>query len=669
MDQNKVPIINNRFVCVADKESVRLAAVVSSYFSEPDTYFPVFIFPNVIAFDEDSDDFNADNYISKIIGNEAGVLVNNALARVGGCEYLILAGISEHQKSYIRFPKSMKVIEIENVSEVKEKLAAVGITRKEEFRCKSSEILKGLYLAKRDSKSLLIDDGAADLPMTENHAGGIVVVEQKEDDVATVVAVNYACSVGANIKIVSPLEKQGRRSIQKFIQKWKGNGSNNQLQKVLNKISQRVGGVDFTAFEYATFFTEGLPYSLGIENIIPCSYVNLSLRADFFVFNCLVFEHVERFNSVVVFSLEEFLIDGETKWLIDFFKKNNYFIRGLISETAKVRDLDYNVQNFPYDILHISSHGGEVDGYAVSEEFTDREDKKHLVEYDEVVGFSPVPGKDLIELHRKTIFRKFDGFEWMSPELAKQNIPHYVFEDMRKSLYQKEELGKGAKRKPKDRVPMSCAIKCSDSIHQGMFRTLASHSSPFVFNNTCWSWSEVATFFLAGGARGYIGTLWAIQNRVAITGAQTFYENVLGSTILDAFHKSIKAIENTADKNIYFFWGLHFSTISKGQSYEDSRSRVFRELVRSLFTWIGHVQKTKSKEVKKNSVEVVKLMHKDIISNFKPQDMEKLETEIEEKVAGIMTQTRSNETDESQETPIEALRTIDHPPEYRDTKL
>ncbi len=663
-----MPIINNRFVCVADKENVQLAAVVSSYFSEPDTYFPVFIFPNVIAFDEDSDDFNADNYISKIIGNEAAVLVNNALARVGGCEYLILAGISEHQKSYIRFPKSMKVIEIAGVSEVKEKLAAIGITRKDELRCKPSEILKGLYLAKRDGKSLLIDDGADDLPLIENHKGGIVVVEQEEDDVATIVAVNYACSVGANIKIVRPLEKHEGRTIQKFIQKWKEDGSHNQFQKVLNKISQRVGDIDFAAFEYATFFTEGLPYSLGIENIIPCSYVNLSLRADFFVFNCLAFEHIERFNSVVIFSLEEFFVDGETKWLIDFFKKNNYFIRGLISETAKVRDLDYNAPNFPYDILHISSHGGEVDGYAVSEEFTDREGKKHLVEYDEVVGFSPVPGKDLIELHRKTIFRKFDGFEWMSPELAKQNLPHYVFEDMRKSLYQKEELGKGIKREPKDRVPMSCAIKCSDSIHQGMFRTLASHSSPFVFNNTCWSWSEVATFFLAGGARGYIGTLWAIQNRVAITGAQTFYENVLGSTILEAFHKSLKAIENTADKNIYIFWGLHFSTLSKGESYEDSRSRVFRELVRSLFTWIGHVQKTKSKEVKKNSVEIVKLLHKDIINNFKPQDMEKLEAEIEEKVKGMMTQTRSNETEEVQETPVEALRTMEHPPEYRSAK-
>ena len=61
---------------------------------------------------------------------------------------------------------------------------------------------------------------------------------------------------------------------------------------------------------------------------------------------------------------------------------------------------------------------------------------------------------------------------------------------------------------------MSCAIACADTIHQGQFHALASYSSPIIFNNTCWSWSEVAAFFLAGGARAYVGTLWAIESWV-----------------------------------------------------------------------------------------------------------------------------------------------------------
>jgi len=189
------------------------------------------------------------------------------------------------------------------------------------------------------------------------------------------VAVNYAFAIGSHLEVVRPLEKRESRSVQNFIQKCKSDGSHNQLQKVLDKITQRVGHIRFEEFEYATFFTEGLPYALGIENVIPCSHVNLALRADLFVFNCLVFEHIERFGSAVVFSLEDFFAGGESKWLMDFLKKSNYYVRPLVGREATVRNLDFHAQQFPYDILHISSHGGEVEGYAVKEEFTDRKAK------------------------------------------------------------------------------------------------------------------------------------------------------------------------------------------------------------------------------------------------------------------------------------------------------
>lgn len=661
----KIPIINNRFVCVANKDNAELAAVISSYFSDKDTYFPVFIFPNVNASESDVDDFEQDNYISKMIGNEAAVLINNALARVGGCEYLILAGLNEHQKSYVRISKSMKVVEIASVDDVHEKLSQVGISRKGVIECKSKDILVGLHLAQHEGKRLVINEAAEDLQTAPKKKGGLIVVEQKPKDASTVVAVNYAFSVDANLEVVKPLDKPEVHSIQRFIQKWYEDGGNNHFQKIVNKVNQRVGHLNFSDFDYATFFTEGLPYSLIIKNVIPCSYVHLSLRADLFVMNCIVFENTERFNSAVVFSpIEDFIPVDETLWLVDFFRKNNYFLRPLIGEHATVQNLDFHAHHFPYDILHITSHGGEVDGYAVSEEFTDRKGAKHHVEYDEVVGFSPVPGKDLIGVHRKTIFRKFDGFQWTSEELAKQKIPSYVYEDMRKAMYN-GKMGQEAKREQKDRVPTSCAIKCYDSIHQGMFRSLASHSSPFVFNSTCWSWYEVAKFFLAGGARGYVGTLWPVRLDIATLAAKTFYENVFGSTILEAFQKMTLAISDTPNKNIFVFWGLHFSTLSTAQDKKDSRHRVFRELVRSLFTWIGHVKETTSKEVKKNSIQVVKEIHGEIVNHFKPEDMTKLETEVEQKMAGMYAEDVTKTEEVSVEIPMETQAVIDHPVKYQ----
>jgi len=299
----------------------------------------------------------------------------------------------------------------------------------------------------------------------------------------------------------------------------------------------------------------------------------------------------------------------------------------------------------------------------VKETFADRNGGRHVVEYDEVVGFSPVPGEDVVEIHRKAIFRRFDGFKWMSPELDRQKIPQYVYEDLRKILAKKKLTSKSIQRERKGRIPFSCAILCSDSIHQGLFRTLASHSSPFVFNNTCWSWSEVSAFFLAQGARGYIGTLWNIHNDVAITGAQTFYENVFGSTILDAFHKATQAIKSSSDKDVYILWGLHFSTLSAASNYSQSRQKVFRELVRALFSWMEHARKTRSREVRANSIEIIKALREEIVSNFQPDDLENLGAELREQAKGALKSRYPSDSEAGAGTEVQ--RSIDYPAEFR----
>lgn len=42
-----VPIIDNEFVCIVDREDSVLAALVSSYVSKPGRYLPLFVFPYV----------------------------------------------------------------------------------------------------------------------------------------------------------------------------------------------------------------------------------------------------------------------------------------------------------------------------------------------------------------------------------------------------------------------------------------------------------------------------------------------------------------------------------------------------------------------------------------------------------------------------------------------
>jgi hypothetical protein len=78
--------------------------------------------------------------------------------------------------------------------------------------------------------------------------------------------------------VVPNAGKREVAAIHRSLHEWKANGNNSHRQTVENAVNKRINGTSFHNFEYATFFTNGLPYSLVLENVVPCSYVHLSIR-------------------------------------------------------------------------------------------------------------------------------------------------------------------------------------------------------------------------------------------------------------------------------------------------------------------------------------------------------------------------------------------------------
>jgi len=651
----EAPTINTRCACIVDSDAFALAAVVSSHLSMPATYLPVFLMRRVLVPRTDNPTFMTESYLAYAMGEEDGTLICNALARMGWPDYLILAGLNEAQKSYLDMRGGSKIIEIRDVADIEPKLSPLRIPKTGTLKCKTSDLLNGLFVAQKLQKKLLIDEEASPLPEVVCLQKGILVIESVED-ASPVIAINYANSVGASILIVECLPMHEGRNVQVWIQDWKEKDDHKQFDKLYDTVRRRIRGVSFSQFEYATFFTEGLPYSLILENVIPCSYVHLSLRADLFIVNNILFKEGEPFDASVVFS-PTFFPDEETNLLRDFLKSSNLYVRALIGNTANLANFGFHAECFPYDLLHICSHGGEVDGYEMSERFTDRDGQTHLVEFEEVIGVTPVPNKpDIVAVHRKVFPRKLDGLTWMSPELEKQDFPRHVYHSMWKCMVESE-----GQRTKKGRIALSCAIACADSIHQGQFNGLASYSSPLIFNNSCWSWYEVAAGFLASGARGYVGTLWAIDNRAAVIAAKTFYENLFSGSVLSAFHKATRAIQATASKNIYIFWGLHFSRLTAGRSTAESRNRVQQELARAVKRWVREVQSTKSTEIRRNSIKVLKSILQELASNFGSVYIRELERQI----SSIVPELRRTGLPEDSELPARRS-SADSPVEYRE---
>jgi len=595
----KIPEIDNEFFCIANYDNPILSAIVSSFVSKFGKYLLLFEFSSV-SISNIENEVNEDideHQLSRVRAKELNIKIKNTLNRIGGCNVILLIDISDEQKSYLTFLENYTVIEIKDIYDVEIYLRYAS-NKTEYLSCQSCDIHLGLYFASENNLLLKIDENAEKIVINNEDKDGIIIIENIEY-VSTIIAVNYAISINAMIKIVEP-SILGEREIYQLIEKWKEDNDVNSYNDLSATIYPNIEDINFIQYKYATFFTVGLPYSLILNNIIPITHVHLYLNPDFFIFNNIYFENNGEIKSAIVFSPLEFN-DEETDYVISSLTNDNFFVKELIGKDATVYNIDNHVKEYPFEILHICSHGGEINGFAITEKFVDSDGNSHTVEYDEIVSFAPLPGKELIPVTTKMIWRKFDGLKWKSKELKEVQYPHHVFSDMLNAIHKNKDKN----RIPKKRVPNSCSIKCFDFNYQAMFNLLAGYHSPLIFNNTCWSYSDISHKFIEVGAKSYIGTLWGVNNLVAKKTAELFYDKLFHSTILDALQHSLQHSKGTTDENIYFMWGLHFSSIKSGISIEESKKDVALKLMTSTNVWIDKLENAKKKSIKKNIIELI----------------------------------------------------------------
>jgi hypothetical protein len=389
---------------------------------------------------------------------------------------------------------------------------------------------------------------------------------------------------------------------------------------VRKSITDRIKGVDFARYQFATFFTSGLPYGLVLQNVIPFTHVLTGPYCGVFIANAIIEERSFPVGSAVLFSPDDFPSD-ETKDVTERLDQNNFVVTSLVGRGATNESLTNYGSHLPYDLLHICSHGGETDGYFVKQEFTDRDRRTHSIEYFEVVSFSPEravdPDKVLVE--RKMIFAALDGVPWLQRPLSM--YPRYVGDDMMQALRDDDEA---LKRTPINvPIALSCHIGCYQGFHQGAFDHLAAHAHPIIFNNSCSSSHELAAGFLAGGARSYIATLWNVGNETATKAALAFYDSALaGGKVLGAFSAMLRSIGNGRYRNIYILWGLHFASFVRPAAKSDDN--IIAGLTANYALWVKKVATTKDEEVKRNAVPIVRFLISEIRRRVTPERLQQM---------------------------------------------
>ena len=326
-----------------------------------------------------SSDFGKDGYVGRIMGDRAAHDINNSLARLQP-DYILLVGMTENQKSYLRaLLPIQKLIEINSLDDVPTRLP-FSLPMTDPVRCKASQLGEGLLLAKFSHKPLVIDESAPPLPAKQLHGGEGVLLIENDGSVTDMAAINYGFAINADIMLVPATDKDQVRSLPRQLQAWSKDRSHHEFAWAKRAASKRLREVNLANYKFATFFTKGLPYGLFIGNVIPCSHVMKQMDCGVFITNALIEEHVPiGLASAVVFSPELFASE-ETEDISKLLDANNFTVTSLVGKKATVKQLTNFGSHFPYDLMHICAHGGETDGYFVVQEFTDR-DRKHLTSW------------------------------------------------------------------------------------------------------------------------------------------------------------------------------------------------------------------------------------------------------------------------------------------------
>lgn len=581
------PKTTSKYCVIVNEDDNQLAAIVCSYLIEKHSYLPVFAFPKTEVFSnqEIENPYSAESR-TKTNAIELSIWIKNVLLILQKCEVVILVGLSDQQKSFIDI--AITRIEIQNTHDIH--LISHLSEKTEYLQCKTEEIHLGIIEAYKSNKYLIVDEYSESInEINRMDEKGVVVIENL-GTVSTVVAINYAYSIDAFPVIIDKPDLT-MKEVNNLLADWRDTGNLTFLNDLKAKIYPSIENIQFPDFEFATFFTVGIPYSLSIENVIPCSHINLKLRPDFFIFHTIFAEERLPTHGAVIFSPEDFIDqktgkpEEETQFVVDTLSKNFYHTKEVFGLNATCANLDYHVKAFPFDIFHICAHGGEAFGTPMSAEIYDEEGNKHIFEYDLLLSFAPYPGMDKIKVVDLKFPRKLDGLTWKSEELKNKGFSRSFYED----IFVQLQANKGEKTGDQIKIHNSFGISCNDFVYTGQFNIIAGiNSFPVIYNNACWSGGEISKSFLNSGARMYIGNLWNINHQAAIDIAKKFYDLIFDTTILEAFYNAIEPFKGTEHHSVGIVWGLHFSTMRKGISAKSSKFDVASKLYESYVRWNEH---------------------------------------------------------------------------------
>jgi hypothetical protein len=481
-------------------DDAQLAARLSCLLGNPGEYLPVIDGPRM-----QRPDRNAE-VISR----------TNAAAR-SRAKQVFLAGLADLSADALaqKLPRRrcVRIAAADNLTS----FAKNGVTLDAPLVWGRDHIGVGMLLALRAKRAIIFEDRLSQelyVPPKSNH---LVVCEQG-DELSQVIAANYAHALGAGLFLIRETQ---RNEVEEILERFysvydtSDQSPSDTLRDLRTELRNIAGNVPVPVDGSITFISDGLPFGFAFTEVPSTHLFNLDLGTA--VLHGFAAEQPgSRGVQVATLVNPETTPAPEIDAAAKILSEQRLFVRGYQGPGADVTSISEMIELFPYDLLIIATHCGDVSGHRWTYDFTDSEGIERSLVVDIALGIGRTTEKDLLQVTQFLRFVSLDGVPWNDPEKkAKLYVGNAMNDFIERTRVKNETELQPTIKDIVPRVIGSAAMKMHDDNFIALPRSIANDGTPIIINDACVSWHRLASNFMFGGARGYVGTLFPISTSEA----------------------------------------------------------------------------------------------------------------------------------------------------------
>ena len=457
----------------------------------------------------------------------------------------------------------------------------------------------GLLLARLSKKALETVDRPSPTTSFVSNAAPLLIVCEAGHELAQVTASNLAFSLRAGLLIVPEVEEEERRQWLEELYSIPATHRSRPFVEIRDRVRSRLPSVEFATYKQVLFITNGFPWGIAVPE---CPTTHLFAYPDVgrSIVQGLWASHDPALGARTALLIQPDQVPGaELDAVRESLRNNKTLVRRAAGHHATVHNVRMLVETVPFDIIVVSTHAGDVPGRRITYEFTDSEGTSRRLVIDEAVGFGYDPISEKVLVQQFNRFHRVDGVDWMDSEGKAKINAGTAIKSWSAIGIRNQDKYQVAEEKI-DRVIGSMGLRMHDGqVWLPMLQGFPPRCSPLIFNNACSSWHELSSRFTFAGARGYVGTLFPVNEMEAQAVGAALFRRHLGAHFSTGLWASQNEVYGNQDLRPYAMVGLPFCSIQR--NLIDSVAYLSAEYAKAIADYGRKAKESEFPDVRENS--------------------------------------------------------------------